>query len=83
MTKEVMLHLIWIAFTWEMQYCSGGYYWHHVIQIAVLHVTNSSTSGIPRAKGNVAPIFNCLDLGNAMVPMMIPLASHDNAASIM
>ena len=28
-------------------------------------------------KGHVTPHFDCLDLRNAMVPLTIPLASHD------
>ena len=32
-------------------------------------------------KSHVAPLFNCRDLMNAMIPLMIPLASCDVSAN--
>ena len=40
-------------------------------------VVNADGNGITRQKGHVAPLFNCLNLRNAVAPLMMLLASCD------
>ena len=67
-----MLHLILVILTQGMQWCHWCCCWSQVMPIPEPVVSHDQ-------KSHVAPHFSFLDLRNAMVPVMTPLAScHTN-----
>ena len=68
MSKEVILHLMLIVLTKEINGAIEKSIWYQVT-----HVTMASHD----EKHHIAPHFNCLDLGNSVVQLMMPSASCD------
>ena len=74
MNQKVILHIISVVLSWEMQ-------WFHLC-CCLLHVMLTfGPMTLHDQEGQVAPHFNCLDLWNAMVPLMMLLALCDGEAN--
>ena len=95
MTKEVMLHLILIVLTYEMNGSTDNTIWHQItLVLLALHdpkvILHLISIVLPCKMHHVAltlahmashnqechavPLFNCLDLRNLVVPLLMLLA---------
>ena len=68
-TKKVMLHLLLIILTYEIQWCHIWCHQHEAMPVPMV------------SHDHVAPHFDFLNLRNAMVPLMIPPTSCGTNAS--
>ena len=73
--QKVILHLFLIALTWGMQWCQ---WWHHQHHMKLKPTPVASHD----QKSNFAPHFSCLNILNAVISMMMLMASCDTDACV-
>ena len=69
-SQNITLHLILIILNKQIQLCYWQCHQYHMMQMQAPNASHYQ-------KGHVAPHFDYLDITNVVVPLRMPLASHD------